>query len=114
MAAPVVHFEIHGKDGPALSRFYDELFDWKTEGTEMPNGFYGLVQPGEGGIGGGIAGDGDGAKVTVYIQVPDLEAKLQEIEAAGGKVLHPPEEIPGVTFALFEDPAGNAIGLVKG
>lgn len=114
MAAPVVHFEIHGKKGPDLAKFYEELFDWKVEGAQVPNGYYGLVSGSEGGIGGGIAENEEGSKVTVYIQVPDLDAKLKEIEAAGGKVLHPPEEIPGVTFALFADPEGNAIGLVKG
>lgn len=114
MAAPVVHFEIHGKNGAGLAKFYDQLFDWKIEAAQMPNGYYGMVAGAEGGIGGGIAGNEEGSKVTVYIQVPDLDAKLKEIEEAGGKTIHPPESIPGVTFALFQDPEGNAIGLVKG
>ena len=114
MAAPVVHFEIHGRNGRELAKFYDQLFEWKIEAADMPNGYYGLVAGGEGGIGGGIAESGEGAKVTVYVQVPDLDAKLKEIEEAGGKTIHPPESIPGVTFALFQDPEGNAIGLVQG
>ena len=33
----------------------------------------------------------------------------------GGKVLMPPTEIPNVvTLAMFADPDGNAIGLIKG
>ena len=110
-----MHFEIHGKDGPELAKFYEGLFDWKVQGMDMPEGWYGMVGGGDGGIGGGIASSGDGAKVTVYIAVPDLDAKLAEIKEAGGKVLQAPVTIPDtVTFALFEDPAGNAIGLVKG
>lgn len=29
MGQPVVHFEIIGKDGDALQRYYGELFGWK-------------------------------------------------------------------------------------
>ena len=112
MAAPVVHFEINGKNGPELAKFYDELFDWSVQGQEMPGGWYGMIGAGENGIGGGIAQSDPG--VTVYIAVPDLDAKLKEVEAAGGKVVHPPMTIPDVvTFALFADPEGNTIGLVK-
>src|SRR5688500_4575911 len=63
MGAPVVHFEIHGKDGPGLAQFYEQLFDWKVEGAQMPNGYYGMVAGGEGGIGGGIAANEEGSKV---------------------------------------------------
>lgn len=54
-------------------------------------------------------------RVTVYVQVPDLQATLDQAVAMGGRVLMPPAEIPGVvTLALFADPDGNAIGLLKG
>ena len=44
MGNPVVHFEIGGPDGPALQKFYQDLFGWKVQvqGEEMGN--YGLVQ----------------------------------------------------------------------
>jgi predicted enzyme related to lactoylglutathione lyase len=29
MAQRVVHFEVHGKDGERLQRFYASLFGWK-------------------------------------------------------------------------------------
>lgn len=46
--------------------------------------------------------------------VDDPEAKLAEIEAKGGKTVQPVMEIPqGPTIALFADPAGNTIGLIK-
>jgi predicted enzyme related to lactoylglutathione lyase len=77
---------------------------------------YGLVDTHvEGGIGGGVGASQDGAtKVTVYIQVDDLAAYLKKAERLGAKTLVPPTEIPNmVTFALFADPEGNAVGLVK-
>jgi len=30
MGQPVVHFEIMGKDGEKLQRYYAELFGWET------------------------------------------------------------------------------------
>src|SRR3954447_25664055 len=67
-----------------------------------------------GGINGGV-GDGENWSGTrVYIAVPDLQEALDKIEAAGGKTVMPPQELPMVTLALFEDPEGNTVGLVKG
>ena len=113
MGYPVVHFEITGKDGPKLHSFYGQLFDWEINADNPWN--YGLVAAnGEGGIGGGI-GPGEETNVTVYVRVPDLDAALAKAEQLGGKTLMPPTEIPDmVTFALFADPEGNRIGLIKG
>ena len=37
-----------------------------------------------------------------------------KVEAAGGRTVLPVTEIPGaVTMAIFEDPSGNKVGLVK-
>ena len=110
MSRSVVHFEINGPDGPALQKFYREQFGWQIQ--DMPEMRYATVAPGEGGIGGGI-GQEEPA-VRIYIEVDDLEAALTGIEANGGSTVMAPMEIPDiVTFALFRDPAGNTIGLVK-
>jgi len=54
-------------------------------------------------------------RTTFYVQVPDLQATLDQAVAKGGKVVMPPMEIPGmVTLAQFADPEGNLVGLVKG
>lgn len=116
MASPVVHFEILGKDGSKLQQFYGNLFDWKINADNPMK--YGLVEgAGANSIGGGIGTGQEGASgmVTVYIQVQDLQAYLKKAETLGGKTVVPPTEIPGcVTFAMFQDPEGNTIGLVKG
>ena len=41
MGQPVVHFEVTGKDGKALSGFFSELFGWKIDANN-PMG-YGIV-----------------------------------------------------------------------
>jgi predicted enzyme related to lactoylglutathione lyase len=49
-----------------------------------------------------------------FVQVPDLQATLDQAVAKGATVLMPPTEIPGtVTLAMFADPEGNMMGLTK-
>ncbi len=116
MPHPVVHFEIAGKDGKKLQDFYGKLFDWKVN-VEAGMGDYGLVEAGEGGIGGGIfqAQEGMPPFVTVYVSVDDLQACLDKAVRLGGKAIVPPTPIPNVgAFAMFHDPEGNLVGLFKG
>jgi uncharacterized protein len=112
MPNPVVHFEIIGRDGDALQRFYGEAFGWTINADNPMN--YGIVDTGGAGINGGISG-GDRARATFYIEVDDPARYLKKVAAAGAKVVMDVTEIPGsVTLAMFEDPAGNVIGLLKG
>ncbi len=115
MANSVVHFEIMGTDGPALRRFYGDLFGWSFQ--DMPGMDYGTTEAPEGGpgIGGGIGSNPSGmSSVQVYVAVDDPQAHLDRAVALGGTVLMPVTEIPGVvTFALFQDPQGNPCGVVK-
>jgi len=115
MGRPVVHFEINAKDSKKMVKFYSTLFDWKID-TNNPMG-YGLIETGgDGGIGGGIGQSSDAPNyLTVYVQVDDLQSYLDKAEKLGAKTLVPPTEIPNVvTFAMFQDPEGNTIGLLKG
>jgi predicted enzyme related to lactoylglutathione lyase len=50
---------------------------------------------------------------VLVLAVTDVDAKLAEIEAAGGKTLTPRTEIGGGHgfFAYFEDPNGNKLGV---
>jgi hypothetical protein len=114
MANPVVHFEVLGKDAQALQSFYGQVFDWELNPV-MPT--YAMVSTGvEGNIAGGVGATPDGSEghVTFYVEVPDLAAALEQIEAAGGRTIQPPMDVPeGPTIALFADPEGHVIGLVK-
>jgi predicted enzyme related to lactoylglutathione lyase len=117
MKNPVVWFEVVGKDGTQLRRFYSDLFGWKIEGAtgEMD---YGLVTAANGGIGGGVGSSQDGGNghVTFFVEVDDPAAYLEKVETLGGKTLVPPMEIPSynLTFAYFVDPEGHVVGLSKG
>ncbi len=113
MGQPVVHFEILGKEPKKLREFYAGLFDWHVDANNPIN--YGVVDThGEGGIGGGIGPAQGPNQVTFYVQVDDLQGYLNKIEGMGGKTVVPVTEIPDmVTFAMFADPEGNVVGLVK-
>jgi predicted enzyme related to lactoylglutathione lyase len=114
MGNPVVHFQVIGRDAQALQSFYKDAFDWQME-PAIPN--YAMAYPGgEGGINGGIgqAMDGSAGHVTFYVAVPDLEAALSKIEGLGGSTLMEPDEVPdGPSIAMFADPEGHLVGLIK-
>jgi uncharacterized protein len=114
MGKPVVHWEVSGKDGKRLQKFYASLFDWKVDANNPME--YGMVNTGGKGINGGIAAAQQGSPggVTIYVEVEDLGEYLRTAERLGGKTVLPPSEVPGgPALAVFADPEGNRIGLVK-
>ena len=116
MANPIVHFEILSGDGTTLGKFYAELFGWHVEAFPMPDGStYNMIDThAGGGINGGI-GTGEGPPtVLFYAETPDPQKLLDKATKLGGKTVMPVTEIPDVvTFAHFQDPEGNIVGLVK-
>jgi len=120
MGQPVVHFEITGQDPKKLHEFYGSLFGWEIAADNPMN--YGLVQR-EGnlnadgiGIGGGISGapEGHAGHVTVYVEVPDVEASLAQAESMGATRMMGPEEVmDGLVIGLFNDPEGHTIGVIQ-
>jgi predicted enzyme related to lactoylglutathione lyase len=112
MPNKVVHWEIGGSDLDALSGFYESLFDWKATSFDAD---YRLVDLGDG-VGGGLmrCRDGMPSYVTIYVAVDDLDDTLAKVKDLGGIPLVPPTPIRGVgAFALFQDPAGNTIGILQ-
>lgn len=111
--AKVTHFEITGPDGKQLQSFYAGLFGWSVDANNPMD--YGIVSPTENGIGGGITASQDGKpSVTIYVEVDKIQPYLEKVVAAGGKVVMERTVLPGmVTFAQFQDPAGNVVGLAE-
>jgi hypothetical protein len=118
MPNPVMHFEVMAAENvDAVRRFYADAFGWKIDANNAMN--YGLVDTGAGGLGinGGIGVPmpGGPSYATFYVAVEDLAAALARIESLGGKTAMPPMDVPDgkVSIAMFRDPAGNLIGLVR-
>jgi predicted enzyme related to lactoylglutathione lyase len=117
MSNPVVHFEILGPEGLALVSFYRELFGWNLRATAMA-GYrnYSFLPTPAVGIGGGVGQleSGDQAFVTIYVEVADPQALLDQAVGAGAQVVLAVTELPGVgAIARFRDPQGNVVGLVR-
>jgi predicted enzyme related to lactoylglutathione lyase len=113
MPSPIVHWEIGGRNSAVLCEFYGKAFGWKI----TPAGpDYSLADPETGGLVGGIMQCREGGLpyVTVYVGVDDLDTKLRDVEVLGGKVVVPPTAIsPMMSFAMFADPEGNVVGLLR-
>jgi predicted enzyme related to lactoylglutathione lyase len=51
---------------------------------------------------------------VAYWHVPDIEAKLAEVTAAGAAVREPPRDVGGGRLvATVNDPDGNVLGLIQ-
>ena len=121
---PVIHFEIPADESERARRFYESAFGWKTtplgpemgdyvlafstetdEETRLPEvrgaingGFYPRTQPDE--------------SVRFTVLVDDIRTTMAKVEAAGGKVLGEPFELPGVgLFVNVVDTEGNVAQL---
>jgi hypothetical protein len=111
MGNPVVHFEIRSSNPDASRAFYGRLFGWTFPDGGMPG--YTYVESGvDGAIPGGISPlQGGEAIVTFFVGVEDVAAALKEAEAAGGKIVQPATDAPGVRFGLLADPQGQVVGV---
>lgn len=114
MGNAVVHFEIGGPDDAPLAAFYGKLFGWKLQSFE--GGGYTMIDTnGGGGINGGIGKSQTGEPwSTFYVEAEDLQAVLDKAESLGAKTVMPVTDFGGaVTIAMFNDPDGLLVGLVK-
>jgi predicted enzyme related to lactoylglutathione lyase len=116
MGRPIVHFEILGADGERLAAFYRALFDWTVAPVEEGGG-YAMVDTGAepGPPTGGIGGfPGAPSHVTFYVGVEDVAATLARARDLGATVvMEPRQAAPGIETALFADPEGHVVGLMR-
>ncbi|KKN21017.1 hypothetical protein LCGC14_0929670 [marine sediment metagenome] len=113
----IVHFEINTDDPLRAKSFYEKVFNWKIEKSEMPMDYW-MITAGsedEQGIDGGLQKREDTTDiVTNYIGVPSIDEYSKKIEANGGNIITPKSPIPGTGyFALFKDTEGNKLGIFE-
>ena len=131
---PVVHFEMPAKDRDRMSKFYSNVFGWKTQqfGPEMGNYVVaqttetdekGMVQT-KGSINGGFyqkTNDPASNHPSVVIAVDNIRESMKKVADAGGKILGgdpnkpgEPGDIPGVgLFCSFIDTEGNRVSMLQ-
>jgi predicted enzyme related to lactoylglutathione lyase len=123
---PVVHFELPCDDRERIARFYSQVFGWQCQmlGPEMGN--YVVVTTADkdgpphgkrGAIGGGFytrTKEMPAQFPSVVIAVQDIRASMKKIDAAGGKVLGEPMDIPTVgAYVSFMDTEGNRTSILQ-
>jgi len=122
---PVVHFEMPYEDPKRVSTFYTNAFGWGMQ--YLPDmGKYVLAgttavdektqRPKEpGAINGGFYPKSDTyGGIHVVISVDNLEASMEAVKKAGGKIQGEIQDIPGIgRFVMFEDTEGNRVGMLQ-
>lgn len=123
---PVVHFEMPYDDRARMSQFYASAFGWQCNplGPEYNN--YVMTMTAEsdergpkhpGAINGGFyekKPDFPLQYPSIVIAVEDVQAAMQKVAAAGGKVLGEPMQIPNVgLYVSFIDTEGNRASMMQ-
>ena len=109
------YLEIPAKTAEASADFYSRIFGWKIR-KRPGDGALAFDDPG--GVSGTWVKESDRTpdeRTLIYITVDDIAKALQQIQAAGGRVLGPRKDIaPNLgAFASFADPVGNEFGLYE-
>ncbi len=102
--------ELHTTDTADALAFYVSLFDWKHESW---GGDYVLL--GDEHKAGMTAGQpGVPPHWLVYVNVADADATAAKVATLGGRLLHGPDDIPGVgRFAVLQDPTGAVFAVMQ-
>ena len=123
MSMRVCHFEIHASDPLKAIAFYERLFGWQF--SRFGEVEYWLITTGSAdqpGINGGLLrrcgpAPVEGQAVTSYVctvEVPALDDKVTELQAAGGTIALPKMPIPGVGWLAYgKDDQGNVFGMIQ-
>ena len=120
-AGDFIWYELMTPDAEGSKTFYDAVVGWNIgEGVAEYNG-YRIIGTADGGFTGGVLPITDemqqhGARPTWlgYLNVRDVDAKVAEIESAGGKTLMGATDIPNVgRIAMVADPQGAPFYVMK-
>lgn len=118
-AGSFIWYELMAPDPLAAKAFYERVFAWTIEPEASGAVDYRMITAASGNVGGVltlapemIAGGARAAWVG-YLYVDDVDAALAALEGAGGQVLMPAHDMPGVgRFAFAADPQGALFYLM--
>ena len=120
-AGDFIWYELMTPDAEGSKTFYDAVVGWNIgEGVAEYNG-YRMIGTADDGFTGGVLPITDemqqhGARPTWlgYLNARDVDAKVVEIESAGGKTLMGATDIPNVgRIAMVADPQGAPFYVMK-
>ncbi|HEY2431421.1 MAG TPA: VOC family protein [Vicinamibacterales bacterium] len=103
-------------DAPAARKFYSALLGWEFKDVSRAGRPYLIATTATGPVGGlvDVRSIKDAASQWVsYVTVADIDRTVQQVEAAGGKILAPPTATGAGRVCVMADPQGAAIGLLQ-
>ncbi len=105
-------YELMTSDTKAAGQFYSDVIGWATSEVSSADGMkYTTFNLGNAGIAGMLHIPGHTSWIG-YIAVDDVDAHIEKVVEAGGKLLRPATDVPGMLrFAVMSDPQGAAIVL---
>ena len=120
MAGRVVHFEIPFDDGDRARAFYEKAFGWQV--ISMPEMGYTLATTGPSGDqgpteagfinGGMMQREAPFTAPNIVIDVDNIEAALEAVNAAGGTTVSERQAVGEMGFAAYvTDTEGNLVGI---
>jgi uncharacterized protein len=102
-------YELMTGDTEAAGKFYSDVVGWTTQEMPGPDSTYTIFALGGVGMAGMLKLEGHSGWIG-YISVDDVDAHVEKIVEAGGKLLKPAADVPGMLrFAVMADPQGAAI-----
>ncbi len=108
--------ELHTSDWEKAWLFYERMFGWtKDAAHDMgPIGTYQIFKTSNSPCGGMMTDAGSPRPHWVfYFVVDDIDAGIERVKTAGGKLLFGPQEVPGGAWIInAEDPQGGVFALV--
>ena len=119
-ASRFVWHELTTADSPAAIDFYTQVVGWRAQDSGMPGMAYTLMLVGDAPVAGvmrmppEMTAIGAPSCWSGYVAVDDVDVAEARVLTAGGKVLRPAEDIPGIgRFAVVADPQDAAFILFK-
>ncbi len=109
--------ELMTSDVAGAKAFYGELLGWTLSDMESSCGSYTMAKAEGTEVAGIMAipreAEGMSPAWGAYVTVDDVDAMPARVEALGGNVLLPPQDIPDVgRFMVMQDPQGAVLMLI--
>jgi len=110
--------ELFTRDVEKAKRFYGETVGWSFSAMPTSNGTYWIAMVGDKPAGGIMQMKGDQFEGVAphwfaYVAVDDVDGRVTKVEGAGGEVVRPVFEVPGVgRIAIVKDASGASVGWI--
>ena len=109
--------ELNTRNAEAAKKFYGETIGWTFDTMQMEGGApYYICKHGQTPVGGiftmeGPAFEGMPEHWFAYLDVDDVDKRVNKAQAHGATILRPPFDVPDVgRIAIVKDPSGAVMG----